>query len=55
VKAFYGTAWRPDRATIVVVGDVTKAELERGRWVVAIPRHVHARLEAAGAVPLPRR
>ncbi len=28
VKAFYGTAWRPDRATLVVVGDVTKAELE---------------------------
>ncbi len=28
VKAFYATAWRPDRATLVVVGDVTKAELE---------------------------
>ena len=28
VKAFYAAAWRPDRATVVVVGDVTKAELE---------------------------
>lgn len=28
VKQFYGSAWRPDRATCVVVGDVTKAELE---------------------------
>jgi hypothetical protein len=33
----------------------TKAELERGRWVVAIPRHVQARLEAEGAVPRQRR
>jgi predicted Zn-dependent peptidase len=28
VKAFYGTAWRPDRATVVVAGDVTRAELD---------------------------
>ena len=28
VKAFYATAWRPDRATIVIVGDVTKAEID---------------------------
>jgi predicted Zn-dependent peptidase len=28
VKKFYGAAWRPDRATCVVAGDVTKAELE---------------------------
>ncbi|MDB4940679.1 MAG: zinc protease [Labilithrix sp.] len=28
VKAFYAQAWRPYRATLVVVGDVTKAELE---------------------------
>jgi hypothetical protein len=34
---------------------VTKAELERGHWVVSIPRHVQARLEADGAVPLLRR
>jgi len=28
VKAFYNTTWRPDRATLVAVGDVTRAELE---------------------------
>ena len=28
VKKFYGTAWRPDRATVVVAGDVTRAELD---------------------------
>ena len=28
VKAFYGSTWRPEKATLVVVGDVTKAELE---------------------------
>lgn len=28
VKKFYATAWRPDRATIVVAGDVTRAELD---------------------------
>lgn len=28
VKRFYGTQWRPDRATIVVVGDVTREALE---------------------------
>ena len=28
VKKFYATAWRPERATCVVVGDVTRAELE---------------------------
>jgi len=28
VKAFYGKAWRPDRATVVVAGDVTRAELD---------------------------
>ncbi|HEX4446420.1 MAG TPA: pitrilysin family protein [Polyangiaceae bacterium] len=27
VKKFYATAWRPDRATLVCVGDVTQAEL----------------------------
>jgi predicted Zn-dependent peptidase len=28
VKKFYGARWRPDRATCVVVGDVTKAEVD---------------------------
>jgi predicted Zn-dependent peptidase len=28
VKSFYRASWRPDRATCVVAGDVTKAELE---------------------------
>lgn len=28
VKAFYAAAWRPERATCVVVGDVTRAELD---------------------------
>ena len=28
VKAFYGKTWRPDRATVVVAGDVTRAELD---------------------------
>ena len=28
VKRFYGAAWRPDRATVVVAGDVTRAELD---------------------------
>lgn len=28
VKRFYASQWRPDRATIVVVGDVTRAELD---------------------------
>jgi predicted Zn-dependent peptidase len=28
VKKFYGTRWRPDRATLVVVGDVTRAEVD---------------------------
>ncbi len=28
VKAFYKGAWRPDAATLVVVGDVTRAELD---------------------------
>jgi predicted Zn-dependent peptidase len=27
VKKFYATAWRPDRATLVCVGDITQAEL----------------------------
>ncbi len=27
-KKFYGAAWRPDRATVVVVGDVAKGELD---------------------------
>jgi predicted Zn-dependent peptidase len=27
VKRFYATSWRPDRATLVCVGDVTQAEL----------------------------
>jgi zinc protease len=27
-KKFYAAAWRPDRATVVVVGDVTKGELD---------------------------
>jgi hypothetical protein len=34
---------------------VRKADLERGRWDVAIPVHVQARLEAEGAVARPRR
>jgi predicted Zn-dependent peptidase len=28
VKRFYAAQWRPDRATVVVVGDVTKEQLE---------------------------
>ena len=28
VKAFYASAWRPDRATLVVVGDINRAELD---------------------------
>ena len=28
VKKFYGDSWRPDRATVVVAGDVTRAELD---------------------------
>ncbi|MBX3220058.1 MAG: insulinase family protein [Labilithrix sp.] len=28
VKKFYADRWRPDRATLVVVGDVTRAELD---------------------------
>lgn len=28
VKTFYRDAWRPDRATLIVVGDVTRAELD---------------------------
>ena len=28
VKSFYASAWRPERATLVVVGDVNRAELE---------------------------
>jgi zinc protease len=28
VKRFYGSTWRPERATCVVVGDVTRAELD---------------------------
>lgn len=28
VKRFYATAWRPDHATVVVAGDVTRAELD---------------------------
>jgi predicted Zn-dependent peptidase len=27
-KQFYATSWRPERATVVVAGDVTKAELD---------------------------
>jgi hypothetical protein len=37
------------------VFSVRKTELERGRWDVTIPGHVHARLEAEGAVPRPGR
>lgn len=29
VKAFYATHWRPDRAVLVVAGDLTKAEVTR--------------------------
>lgn len=38
VKAFYQASWRPDRATLVVVGDITREELtqalsrELGAW-----------------------
>ncbi len=28
VKSFYASAWRPERATLVVVGDINRAELE---------------------------
>jgi predicted Zn-dependent peptidase len=28
VKRFYATAWRPDQATVVVAGDVTRTELD---------------------------
>jgi hypothetical protein len=34
---------------------VTKTELERARWRVAIPDDVQQRLDSKGAVPLPRR
>ena len=33
---------------------MTRAELERARWQVTIPRVVQSRLEAGGAVPHPR-
>jgi zinc protease len=29
VKTFHATAWRPDRATLIVVGDVTKDEIAK--------------------------
>jgi len=41
VRAFYASSWRPDRATCVVVGDVTRAELDAlldkvlGTWKAA--------------------
>ncbi len=28
VKSFYGKAWRPEKATVVVVGDITRAEVD---------------------------
>src|SRR6202020_2464603 len=47
VQRFYREAWRPDRATLIAVGDVTQAELAAlidgslGTW------------KAPGKVPLP--
>jgi zinc protease len=37
VRRFYASHWRPDRATVVVVGDVTRAQLDPllGAWLVA--------------------
>ena len=31
MKAFYAAHWRPDKATLVVAGDVTRAELAPAR------------------------
>jgi predicted Zn-dependent peptidase len=53
VKRFYAAEWRPDRATIVVCGDVTRAELEPlldttfGGWK-APPTPVAASAKAPG-------
>jgi predicted Zn-dependent peptidase len=53
-KAFYASRWRPDRATLVVAGDVTRDEVTHlcdqalGAWKA--PKH--AEPEGTGAAPL---
>lgn len=58
VKKFYAARWRPDRATIVVVGDMTRAELDGvldqalGAWKAPkTPPPVDPPLVMGGPVP----
>ncbi|WP_437959302.1 pitrilysin family protein [Sorangium sp. So ce119] len=58
VKAFYKAAWRPDRAVIAVVGDITRDEVmqaisrDLGAWSAkGAPAAAAAKGAAAGAAP----
>ena len=61
VKAFYGSAWRPDRATAIVVGDISKVELEPlldqvfAAWKAPAGSPPVAAAEAAKKAPAPSR
>jgi predicted Zn-dependent peptidase len=56
-KRFYATSWRPERATCVVAGDVTRAELEPlldqmfGAWKPAAPAKVEGPSSVGGTLP----
>ncbi|MGP7794697.1 M16 family metallopeptidase [Sphingomonas sp. CLY1604] len=58
VTAAYARTWRPDRAALILVGDVTPAqarslaEAQLGSW--RAPAGAAAALPAAGALPAPR-
>jgi predicted Zn-dependent peptidase len=60
VKQFYAAEWRPDRATIVVCGDVTRAELDPlldqmfGAWKAPTKR-ADAPAKATPSAPTTRR
>jgi predicted Zn-dependent peptidase len=54
VKRFYRSAWRPDRATVVAVGDVTRAELDLLLDdVLASAWKASAAVESQAAPPVP--
>jgi zinc protease len=64
VKRFYATSWRPDQATVVVAGDVTRAELDPlldqilGAWKAPKPEagaKPDAKATAEAAAPNGRR
>jgi len=56
-RRFYATSWRPERATCVVAGDVTRAELDPlldqmfGAWKPAAPAKLEGPISVTGVKP----